>query len=148
MHRMVLSAQIVKCIHVLCSTVFMGVTVASFFYIALSQKQHKPQLMRYALRSSFFGDGLLLALIIIVFTTASYLLPYFQLSTTTPWIRVAFAAFGIVSCLWLVNVVQKTVSYRCRRLVWPVLYYINNSVMILILLLIVHDAVMHRTWFA
>jgi uncharacterized membrane protein len=140
--------EITKFIHVVCAVIFVGINVASFFYISFSAKHYHPKVFNYALRANFFGDILSLILILILFGTAGYLVPAAGFSLATPWIRVAYSALGLVTIIWIIDVILKYKSYKANKLSCPRFYTSINILMFIIFIVIIHDAVMHRTWFA
>ncbi len=140
---------LVKSIHVMCGVVFIGITIASFFYVLNSRRQQQADVLRYALKVSLLGDILLAMIILVQFVSATLLVHLNQLSVQTPWIEVAYLAFAVVSVLWLINVVIKVVNLKqvlfthLKGYRW---FCALHVLMLLIFVVIVHDATTQSTF--
>ena len=138
-----------KFLHLICGTTLFGVMIASFFYIALSIYKNDKALTQYALKTSYFGDGIILVMTIIQFITAQHLVVDGHFTLAIPWIFIAYHAFALVVLLWLCQFLIKF-FYLSKSSCSPTilkLYYFFNVTIILIFLIIIHDAVTQSTWF-
>lgn len=135
-------------VHLLCGTSFFGIVIASFVYITKSIRQKDPALLRYAIKTSLIGDCVIFPVVLIQPLTATFLVYHHRLPLNTPWIIVAYLAFALVSMLWFLVALIKYVNqenngaFRFKKI-----FYMLNAVIILFFCAIIHDAVMHQTWF-
>lgn len=123
--------------------------ISAFFYIAYSFQRNDRLLMSYSLKASYFGDIVILMCIVTQFITAAKLMFAGDFSMAIPWIRVAHAAFGSIVLLWLIGVLLKffylskpkinILTLRC--------FYCLNLAIIVIYMIIIHDAITQSTWF-
>lgn len=142
-------APFIEFIHVLCGVTFFGIAIASFVYVTSSIKQKNTTLLHYALQTSLLADCLIFPIIIILFLSGTVMVHDHHLSFNTPWIIVAYAAFIVVSMIWILLVwikyrhfiSKKTAPFRFKKT-----FIVLNIVMILIFCMIVHDAVTQQTW--
>lgn len=138
-----------KFLHLICGTTFLGLMIASFYYITRSIKKNDRALIAYSLKASYFSDGVIFLIVPIQFLTAAYLVYTKHLTLAIPWILVAYHAFATVVLLWaaiflikILSLSKKTISSSALRI-----FYLLNSLVILIYVIIIHDAVTHSTWF-
>lgn len=139
--------SIIKFFHVICGVSFFGMVMAAFFYITRSIHQNDRSLIDYSIRASYFGDAIILLCIFIQFATSIPLVFAGHFSLDVPWIFVAYHAFGVLILLWLLTLFIKK-FYFSRALVPAIsvnIFYFLNGTMILIFILIIHDAVMQST---
>ncbi len=141
--------QVIKFLHLICGTTLLGITIASFFYISNSIKKKNPELIRYALRASFFGDGIFLICLSIQLITSNLLTGLLNFSMAIPWIFVAYHAFGLLIILWIINFIIKYfyLSKLSNFSASLKSFYVINIFMITVFIIIIHDAVMQNTWF-
>lgn len=140
---------IIKFFHLICGISFFGITIASFFYIARSIYNADQTLVNYSIKASYFGDLIILLCIIIQTITSTSLVAAGHYTLQIPWIFVAYHAFGILVLLWLMLLVMKrfqlsktlSTNYAIK------FYYLINVTMLLIFIVIIHDAVTQSTWF-
>ena len=138
--------QLIKCLHLIGGTVFLGITIASYFYISYSKSDQKLRL--FALKTSLLGDILIALIIVLQYITATLLVKLNHLSFATPWIIVAYIAFSLVSFCWLVNVIIKVHNVRLTNgFQYNKLFHAMHMLIILVFILIIHDAVMQKTYF-
>jgi len=138
-----------KFLHLICGTTFFGIMIAAFFYISLSIKKNDRSLINYALRTSYFGDGIIFFLVVIQFITANKLVYAGHFTLAIPWIFIAYHAFGAVILLWLSILFIKLISLS-KIHISPIalkIFYLLNIMLILIFIIIIHDAVTQSTWF-
>jgi uncharacterized membrane protein len=138
----------VKFLHLISGTTFLGITIAAFFYIVRSLDKGDRTVIDYSVKASYFGDAVILGCIVIQFITAATLVSsgHFKL---VPWIIIAHGAFGSLILLWLANVGIKF-FYFSKREISPYAvksFWLFNIAMILIFFIIIHDAVTQSTWF-
>lgn len=138
--------SILKFLHLVCGTTFFGITIAAFFYIAKSINQGDRSLIDYSLRASYFGDAIILLCIIIQFISAESLVSSGHFTLEVPWIFVAYLAFSLLILLWLINLIIKRFCLSKTVINFIKSYYLINIMMILIFVIIIHDAVTQSTW--
>lgn len=142
--------EFISFIHILCGVTFLGVLVASFFYIANSIRSKSSALIHYAIRASFFGDAIIFPMVVAQFVTGTLMVTQHQLSFQTPWIIVAYHFFGLVSICWflLVLIKYKNIKRDCDRYFkYQKIFYTLNILVLILFVLIIHDAVTQSTWF-
>ena len=140
--------SIIKFFHIICGISFFGITIAAFFYIARSINKHDRSLIDYSIRASYFGDAIILLCIFIQIASSIQLISAGHFTLEVPWIFVANHAFGFLIILWILNLFIKKcylssttiTSYSLKS------FYYLNIAMILIFIIIIHDAVTKSTW--
>lgn len=141
--------SVIKFFHIICGVSFFGIVIASFFYIARSISKNDGALIAYSIKSSYFGDGIIILCIIIQFLSSFSLMAAKNYTTAIPWILIAFYAYSFIIILWLFTIFTKK-FYLLKKITsfFPAgIFYLLNSFIILIFIMIIHDAVMHRTGF-
>lgn len=137
-----------KLFHLICGVSFFGIMLAAFFYIARSIKKCDRSLIDYSIRASYFGDLVVLLCIIILLASSTPLISVGHFTRSVPWIFVAYHAFSCLVVLWLLNVVIKFFFLSKPIIASSAVktFYFLNMAMILIFIVIIHDAVMRSTW--
>ncbi len=138
-----------KFLHLICGTTFLGIIIASFFYIANSIKKSDRELIDYSLKASYFGDAIIFFIIIVQLITAIKLVVDGNFTLAIPWILIAHYAFAIVIILWL-GILLLKLRYLSNPNISSTtikIYYLFNIMIILIFIIIIHDAVTQSTWF-
>ncbi|MDF1760687.1 MAG: DUF2269 family protein [Coxiellaceae bacterium] len=148
-----LSIALIQTLHVMCGVVLIGVSLASYFYVMNSLRRQDVILALYALRLSYFADVIFIPLILIQVITALVLMVARHIELTTPWTVVAFIAFAVVVLLWATAVLIKfafikQLPQKIGAVWFRVSYSVVYGLMGLVFILIVHDAVLHQTYFA
>lgn len=143
--------DLVKMLHVTVGVVFLGLTIAQYFYIINNIHQKKPILFFYSLRFSFFADGLIALLIIFLLISAASLTKNMHISTLPLWITVAYWLFSLIMLLWIINLGLKIHYYRQfkqgRQSTSPrLIFHFSHSIMLILFTLIIHDAVNRSTF--
>ena len=138
-------------LHVMASVAFLGLTVAQYFYIVNSARQRQSALLFYALRVSFIVDGFSALLIIVIFNTATFLVKTNYLIPPPAWILVAYWGFSILVGLWLSNIGLKVYYRQLLRknrnyLALPLIFHISYALMLLLFVILIHDAVTRSTF--
>ena len=139
--------SLIKFFHVLCGVSFLGITIASFFYITQSINKQDRALIDYSIRVSYFGDALILGCIFVQIATSIPLIIAGHFTLEVPWIFIAYLAFGILILLWLLTLLIKK-FYFSKVVIAPFplkSFYSLNIAMILIFIIIIHDAVTQST---
>lgn len=139
---------IVKFFHLICGTSFFGITIAAFYYIARSIRKGDQHLIEYSLKASYFGDGIILFITVIQLYTAEKLVSSGHFTLAIPWIFIAYLALSVTILLWLLNLSIKY-YYLSKNVIAPFAlksFYLINITMILIFIIIIHDAVTQSTW--
>ncbi len=138
---------IIKFFHILCGISFFGITMAAFFYITHSLRQHDRALIDYSIRASYFGDAIILPCVVLQFITAAFLVSHGNFSLSVPWIFIAYHAFGLLAMLWLFTVIIKKYYFSKNSIPAYAIksFYVINIAMIVIFIIIIHDAVMKST---
>ncbi len=137
--------KLLKMIHLIGGVTFFGIITAGFFYIINAYRKHDSMLLQYAIKTSFFGDILIIIFIIIQYYTGTVLMHNANLSLATPWVLVAYIAFSFVTIFWFLLILLKIKMMRSQTISW--IYVSLNILIILLFILIIHDAVMHATYF-
>lgn len=138
-----------KFLHLICGTTFFGVMIAAFFYIARSIRKNDQSLINYSLKASYFGDGIIFLIALIQLITAINLVSAGHFTLAIPWIFIAYHAFGAVVLLWIGILIIKLL-YLSKTDISPIalrVFHALNIMMILIFIIIIHDAVTQSTWF-
>lgn len=138
-----------KFVHLICGITFFGIMIAAFFYIARSIKDGDRALIDYSLKASYFGDGLIFFIVIIQLLTATQLVSNGHFTLAIPWVFIAYHAFGAIILLWL-SILLIKILYLSKMDISTVavnIFYLLNAIMILIFIIIIHDAVTQSTWF-
>ncbi|MDR3492109.1 MAG: hypothetical protein P4M12_08735 [Gammaproteobacteria bacterium] len=139
--------SIIKFFHVTCGVSFFGIIIAAFFYIASSINKRDQSLINYSIRASYFGDAIILLCIFIQLATSMLLVSAGHFTLKVPWIFIAYHAFGFLIILWLLTLFIKK-FYLSRKVISPYSlrsFYFLNIIMMLIFIIIIHDAVMQST---
>jgi hypothetical protein len=137
--------SLMACLHLMCGTVFLGITIASYFYIAQAKADLKLQ--AYALKASLLGDRLVVVIIVLEYLTATGMVKAHHLAFSTPWIVVAYIAFSVIVLCWVGNVCLKTKALKAGQpLKGSVLFHVLHIAMIVIFMMVIHDAVMQHTY--
>lgn len=139
--------SMIKFFHVIGGVSFFGIIIATFFYIACSIHKRDRSLIDYSIRTSYFGDALILMCILIQLITSMPLVSAGNFTLAVPWIFIAFHAFGLLIILWLATIFIKKI-YFSREVIASYhvkVFYFLNSAMILIFIIIIHDAVTQST---
>jgi uncharacterized membrane protein len=140
--------MVIKFLHLICGVSFFGITIAAFYYIARSIQKKESSMILYSIKASYFGDVIILVCVVIQLITSTSLVAVGHFTLQVPWIFVAYHAYALLILLWLMDVVLKK-FYLTKPIISPAAiksFYVMNTVMILIFMLIIHDAVMHATW--
>ena len=138
-----------KFLHLICGTTFFGIMIAAFFYISRSIHKGDRDLINYSLRTSYFGDGIIFFIALTVFITAITLVSKGHFTPKVPWIFVAYHAFGAIILLWL-GILFIKLRYLSKTPISAIalkIFYGLNIMIILIFMIIIHDAVTQSTWF-
>lgn len=136
-------------LHLICGTSFFGIIIAAFYYIARSIKSEDRALINYSLKASYFGDGIVLLIVLTQFFTATRLVTAGHFTLTIPWIFIAYHAFGTIVLLWISTFLIK-ILYLSKTYIPPFalrVFYFLNVMIILIFIIVIHDAVTQSTWF-
>lgn len=141
-------------LHMTAVTVFVGIVIVSLFYVRSALKQTDAQIALRALKTTLLGDVLVLPCLIILFGTGLYLVCLNNLSIQVPWVFVALVTFLLASFFWLVNVFLKLNCYRAlkkNKKVWRgfwLLYVLITVCMVLLFIMMIHDALTRSTVFS
>ncbi len=137
----------IKFLHVLCGVVFFGITIATFFYLARSIHKQDRSLIDYSIKASYFGDALILLCVGVQLFTSTKLVSAGHFTLGVPWIFIAYHAFGLLIILWLLTIIIKKFYFAKADIGNYMLksFYVLNSAMILIFIVIIHDAVTQST---
>lgn len=139
--------SIIKFFHVISGVSFLGIVIAAFFYITRSFNKNDRSLIDYSIRASYFGDAIILLCIFIQIATSIPLVSAGHFTLEVPWIFIAYHAFGFIILLWLLILFIKK-FYFSRTAIAPYSlksFYFMNVAMILIFIIIIHDAVTQST---
>lgn len=135
-------------LHVMFGVTFFGLIIANYFYVTYSFRLGQHKLINYALKTSLWLDILMGFIILFMFMSAAFLVKQHNLSIHTPWILTAYIAFSCISLIWIAVIFIKFYYYkRPEKLILAKSFHALNIAMIILLMIIVHDAVMHKTFF-
>ena len=139
--------SIIKFFHVIAGVSFLGINIAMFYYVTRSIKKSDRSLIDYSIRASYFGDALILLCILVQIITASSLVSAGKFTLAVPWIFIAYQAFGLLVILWLSALLIKINYFSAQVISRSAVknYYCLNIAMILVFIIIIHDAVTHST---
>ena len=138
-----------KFLHIICGTIFLGISIAEFFYIARSIHSSDRTIIDYSIKVSYFGDGAAFLCMLVLLITAARLVSVGHFTLAVSWIFVAYLAFGTIILLWLSNLFIKQL-YFSKTNISPYAvraFYFTNITMLFIFIIIIHDAVTQSTWF-
>lgn len=136
-------------LHLMSGTTFFGIMIATFYYIARSLRQDDQTLINYSLKASYFGDGIIFFIVLIQLITATHLVSAGHFTLAIPWIFIAYHAFGTIVLLWI-GIFLIKLLYLSKTDISPItlrVFYSLNVMMILLFIIIIHDAVTQSTWF-
>lgn len=159
-------SPVIRSLHLLFIAIFLGLQIASYYYVVTSQRSHSLLLQRYTLSLMLFIDWLLLIIIACIYLTCAYLVYHIPtLSYATPWIHTACVSLTIVVLCFCANMViqyknLKIMKYQIKlsegvRLTNPMekiqikynkLMHFNYILIIFLLILTIHDAVTRSTF--
>ena len=131
--------SIIKFFHIICGVSFFGITIAAFFYITRSINKHDRVLIDYSIRTSYFGDAIILLCIFIQIATSIPLITAGNFTLEVPWIFIAYLAFGCLIILWLLTLMIKKFYFSRTVIALYSLksFYFLNIAMILIFIIII-----------
>jgi len=140
-------------LHMLAVTGFVGITLSSVFFVRYALKKADPKKKIDIFKVIFIGDVFVLPFLVILFGTGLYLVHVNHFSLVLPWIFVALVTFGLVSIGWLMHfLLRLRYFYQLKqgkngfKYFW-VLYCVIASVMFLLFLMMMHDAITQSTLF-
>ena len=156
----------IRSIHLLFIAIFLGLQIASYYYVITSQRSDSLLLQRYTLSLMLFIDCILLIIIACIYLTCAYLVYHIPtLAYTTPWIYAACVSLTIVVLCFCANMfIQyknlKLMKHQMElgeqvRLTKPTakvqrrynkMMHANYIIIIFLLILIIHDAVTRSTF--
>jgi len=141
---------IIKFLHLICGVSFFGIIIATFFYISRSIHKKDRSLINYSIKTSYFGDAIILLCILVQIATSIALVLAGHFTLKVPWIFIAYHAFGLLILLWLLTIVIKIVCFSKKTISSYSLkiFYALNISMIIIFIIIIHDAVIKNTGLA
>jgi len=137
---------IVQYLHVMFGATYFGLIVATFFYITNSLHYQNWALTSYAIKTSFFADVIILFITLEQFATAGILQKATGLTLQVPWVYIAYLAFSTVTVLWVISFCIRYLSYKSSQIKFKKSYIICNSLLILLLVMIFHDAIRQQTY--
>lgn len=151
----------IRSIHLLFIATFLGLQIASYYYVITSQRSDSLSLQRYTLSLMLFIDWALLIIIACIYLSCAYLVYHIPtLSYTTPWIHAACVSLTIVVfCLGDNMLIQyknlKTITHEMELSVklaakthkrYNKIMHTNYVLTIFLLILTIHDAVTRSTF--
>lgn len=156
----------IRSIHLLFIAIFLGLQIASYYYVITSQRSDSLLLQRYTLSLVLFLDCILLIIIACIYLTCAYLICHMPtLSYTTPWIHTACVSLTIVVLCFCANMLVqyknlKTMKHQMElsdgmQLIKPTakaqrkynkMMHANYILIIFLSILIIRDAVTRSTF--
>ena len=143
----------IRSIHLLFIAIFLGLQIASYYYVVTSQRSDSLILQRYTLSLMLVIDCLLLIIIAGIYLTCAYLVYHIPtLSYATPWIHTACVSLTIVVLCFCANML---IHYKDLKRIEPVItgqrkynkmMHANYIIIIFLLILTIHDAVTRSTF--
>lgn len=142
--------NLIRFLHVTLAVTFSGVILANYFYISLAIKEKNFDVLTFSLKNSLLSDCIFsLPTILIVFTTGSYQVFFLKLFGT-PWVLSAYLFFLVVTFFWLVLFILKSYNYivmeKNSYFKGKNLFHFSYSIILLLLIFIIHDAVRKVTF--
>ncbi len=142
--------DIIKFLHIISAITFAGLLVANYFYLTYSLTTKDKSLLHYAYRFNQYADGIIFILLVASIITGSLLVHPAKLQFNTPWIMAAYLLFSLTTVAWIVQLIIKWINYSRLKTDKPFSfkksYHAINILIFIFLILIVHDAVMHKTY--
>lgn len=156
----------IRSIHLLFIAIFLGLQIASYYYVITSQRSDSLLLQRYTLSLMLLIDWILLIIIACIYLTCAYLVYHIPtLSYTTPWIHAACVSLTIVVLCFCANMfiqyknlkrikdvltlgtgaqlIKPTVKAQRR---YNKMMHANYILILFLLILTIHDAVTRSTF--
>lgn len=137
---------ILKFIHILIGLTMFGFIIACYFYFLLNKSNFEAT--QNVLRCSLMIDSVILVFIFILFMTGTKLVLNNHLSFIVPWVHMAYTLLGLVTFCWFVLVVVKIINFlRKHRQIFygKRIFHTGNIVIIILMVMIIHDAVTKMT---
>ncbi len=131
--------MLLKTLHLLITTTLIGFTLANYFYytINLSKNEMRVFVKKLSLQADYL---IIFPLLILSFISGTILIIRFGLSFQTPWLEAAFILLTVV--LLLQAAVTGLKHYLKKTFVIHCLY----GLMLITYLMIIHDAVLQKTY--
>lgn len=105
----------IRSIHLLFIATFLGLQIASYYYVVTSQRSDSLSLQRYTLGLILFMNCILLIIIVCIYLSCAYLVYHTPaLSYATPWIHAACVSLTIVVLCFCANML---IQYKNLKLV-------------------------------
>lgn len=145
--------NILKCIHVFVGMFLLGSSLFYFIYFTVAMKHLKKEEIIRALHCFFYLDVVYLCSFIILFVTGSHLIPPHDSHSLPLWIKMAFMCLTITCAIWIIQISLRMYNYRrwvhfkIAQFRGLILYSALTFAQIFLLLCIIHDAVMKKTFF-
>jgi hypothetical protein len=146
----------IRSIHLLFIATFLGLQIASYYYVVTSQRSDSLLLQRYTLSLILFIECVLLFIIAGIYITCAYLVYHMPtLSYTTPWIHAACVSLTIVVMCFCANMWIQYKNLKIVKQLKPTakahrkynkIMHANYILIIFLLLLTIHDAVTRSTF--
>ena len=155
----------IRSIHLLFIATFLGLQIASYYYVVTSQRSDSLLLQGYTLRLVLWLDYILLIIIACIYLSCAYLVYHIPtLSYTTPWIHAACVSLTIVVLCFSINIFIRYKDLKIikqqlessteaplkptvkRRKEYNKLMHLNYIIILFLLILTIHDAVTRSTF--
>ena len=156
----------IRSIHLLFIAIFLGLQIASYYYVITSRRSDSLLLQRYTLSLILFIDWILLIIIACIYLTCAYLVYHIAtLSYTTPWIHTACVSLTIVVFCFCANMFIQYKNLKIMKRQWELsetvqliqsiakaqrkynkMMHANYILIIFLLILTIHDAVTRSTF--
>jgi hypothetical protein len=148
-----MNIEMIRFIHLFISVSFLGFQVAGYYYLVTSLKQNNLSLIRYTIKNILYMDAFSLIIILGIFIScASMVMRLPDFSFAIPWVMAACIFLSLVTFFFFFNLVIKVINLKrikqaCyKKFTYIVWLHINYSLIILMLILIIRDAVMKSTF--
>ncbi len=145
--------NLIRFIHLLLAVSFLGLQIASYYYLATSRRSASLPLVQYTLGLTLWLDGILILPVLSLYFSCAYLVFHTPgLSFASDWIRAACILLSLVIFCFCANMLikHKNLKYSKQTLTFKFKYSkimdLNSIVIIFCLCVIIHDAVTRSTF--
>lgn len=124
--------DILKFLHILCALTLFGLVLFNLISLLITPKK------MLSIHTDYFS----VIVMIILFVTASFLVIPKGYTFATPWINIAFTFLTLIMIQMCLSIYLKIKKNHLKKLLT-----LNYGVMVIILMMIIHDAVSkHTLW--
>lgn len=143
----------IRFFHITLSISFLGLQISGYFYIANSIQSKQHHIIQYALRNNLILDIAQSIMIASMFASCAYLVFHLSnFSFAIPWVHAACILLSVISFLFIINIKIKLKNLKALKagsfeiFRFKKFLYINYGIIVALLIMIMHDAVMQKTF--